>query len=528
MANVTVTVRIAFASDPFTDAPTWTDVSHYAYEIHIQRGRQHELGRIEAGTAIVMLRNATGVFWPGNTGGAYYGYILPGKRLNIRATYGGTTYDLFTGFIESWQPQWVGKAENGAVMCVTCSDLLKNLATCELNDATGFPSELSGQRVIRVLESLGWVFSALTVPASHSDADAVWNDEANAYDDDDATYAYVACTDDGHYLELTMSAAMDANAVRILAYERDGTGTHEPYNVSMDYYDGSTWTNFWASASDGELAEDRWNLVSFGAKVNITKIRIAMDAGSTNQWLRLLGIEAGLSGIEPGQTTLPASGALANVNALDHLRDVQDAERGIVFIAGDGDVQFHSRHHRLLSEYASAATFGDDAGESFYVDIAPSYDDTYIYNDVRMTRAGGTEQTASDATSQTAYGKRTHSQSDLLLTSDAEALSMAEYLLSQYKDPALRAASITLMPDKAPADLFPKVLGYDIGERVTVRLDHAYIDEDYHIEGIRHDHTRDSEIWQAQWQLGNADSIQYWAIGRTGLSEIGETTRVAY
>jgi hypothetical protein len=391
--NVTVTVRIAFATDPLADVPTWTDVSAYAYELNIKRGRQHELGRIEAGTATVMLKNNTGVFWPGNAAGPYYGYILPGKRINIRATYGVTTYDLFTGFIESWVPQWSGKHENGAVMRVQCSDALKLLATYELNNA-GYASETTDVRIGNVLDDIGF-------PAADRDLDT-------------------------------------------------------------------------------------------------------------------------------GQTTLPASGALVAENAMNHLRDVQDAEQSIIFIAGDGHVQFHSRHHRLLNEYASAAAFGDDAGESMYVDLSPSLDDTYIYNDVRMTRSGGTEQAVSDATSQTAYGPRTHAQTGLLLTADTEALAMAQWLLSQYKDPAMRVSGITVWPDKAAADLFPKALGYDIGERITVRLDHAYVNEDYHIEGVRHDYSRGG-VWKTQWQLGNADSVTtYWLIGRAGYSEMGDTTRLAY
>jgi hypothetical protein len=393
MANVTVTVRIAFATAPFAAVPTWVDVSRYAYEISTKRGRQHELGRIEAGTATVMLHNDSGIFWPGKTTGTYYGNILPGKRINIRAAYGGVTYDIFTGFIESWQPTWRGKCSNGASMQLQCSDLLTLLARYELNNA-GYDAQLSNLRIGEVLDDIGF-------PAADRDLDT-------------------------------------------------------------------------------------------------------------------------------GQTTIPASGALAAVNAMEHLRSVQDAERGIMFVAGDGHVQFHSRHHRLLNEYASAATFGDDAGESFYVTLAPSLDDTYVYNDVRMTRSGGTEQAVSDATSQAAYGPRTYSETGLLLGTDNEALSMAQYLLSQYKDAAMRVSGITLYPDRAPADLFPKALGYDIGERITVRLNHAYVDEDYHIEGVRHDYTRAKELWQTSWQLGNADAAQYWLIGQAGFSEIGVTTRLAY
>jgi hypothetical protein len=105
---------------------------------------------------------------------------------------------------------------------------------------------------------------------------------------------------------------------------------------------------------------------------------------------------------------------------------------------------------------------------------------------------------------------------------------MAQYLLSQYKDPYMRVKSITLLPDRAPANLYPKALGYDIGERVTVRLNHAYIDQDYHIEGVRHSYDSSAQIWRTTWQLGPADSEQYWLIGTAGFSEIGSTTRLAY
>jgi len=391
----TITVRIAFSSDPFDASPTWTDVTNDAYEFEIRRGRQYELDRIECGLATVFLENLSGDYWPNNTGGAYYPNVLPGKRINIRATYGGTTYDLYTGFIEAWQPDWLGLAGYGPIIRLDCADLLKNLSRLELNDGTGYSQEASGTRVGNVLDDLGW-------PAGARDLDA-------------------------------------------------------------------------------------------------------------------------------GQSTMIATGALVNENALAHLLTVQQSELGIVFIAGDGDVQFQDRHARLKSPYTtSQATFGDDTGESPYRAIEPSYDDDFIYNDVRMTRSGGTEQTASDATSQTTFGKRSLVRTGLLMADDNEALSQAQFQLSRYKDAALRSRELVLYPDHAPADLFSKVLGYDISTRITVRLNQANIDTDYHIEGIAHHYSARTGLWETRWQLSDADSQVYWALGVAGFSELGETTRLAY
>lgn len=397
MALPTITVRIAFASDPFTDTPSWTDVSSDGLELHLSRGRFHELDRMECGTALVVLKNFNNQYYSNNVAGPYYPNVLPAKRINIRATYGGSTYDLYTGFIESWEPMWLGP--QGTLPCVllNCADLLKNLARLDINDGAGYSSEGSGARIDNVLDDLGW-------------------------------------PDDGNH--------------------RD---------------------------------------------------------------------------IDTGQTTLQATGALADFNALSHLHLLQKTELGYIFVDGAGKVVYHDRHARLKSPFTvSQATFGDDAAENRYKIIDPSFGDDFIYNDIRITRLGGTQQSASDATSQGDYGKRTLSRTGLLMTLDTEALSMAHYLNSRYKDPALRASRLILSPENDPANLWPKALGYDIGTRITVRLNQATIDEDYHIEQVRHDYVARTGRWGTTWQLSNANNQQYWAIDVVGFSEIDETTRLCY
>jgi hypothetical protein len=69
--------------------------------------------------------------------------------------YNSVTYDLFTGYIESWTPDFILKPILGPIMILECSDAQKNLSRYKLNNA-GYAAELSGARVGHVLDSLGW------------------------------------------------------------------------------------------------------------------------------------------------------------------------------------------------------------------------------------------------------------------------------------------------------------------------------------------------------------------------------------
>tara|TARA_Y100000310_G_scaffold327860_1_gene394860 strand:+ start:119 stop:1294 length:1176 start_codon:yes stop_codon:yes gene_type:complete len=388
--------RIAFDTDPFATTPTWTDIDSDLLFFSMKKGRKHQLDRMEAATAVLILNNADSNYWPNNTGGDYSPNVLPAKRVNIRASFNFITYDVFTGFIESWVPSWRGGTGStaGPIMTVKCAGVTKNLSRLWLNNA-GESQELSGTRVGNVLDELSW-------PAADRDLDA-------------------------------------------------------------------------------------------------------------------------------GQSTLIATGSQVNVNSLAHLQTVQTTEQGIIFQAGDGDVQFQDRHARFKSPFTvSQATFGDDGGENKYFDIELSLDDETIFNDVRITRSGGTEQVASDATSQGDFGKRSLVRTALLMTSDNEALDQANYILTNNKDPILRAKSIDIKPRRDPDNLWPFIFTFDISTRITVRLNQASIDKDYHIEGITHTYDAGVRDWTTRWQLSDADTVSYWLLGTAGFGEIGQTTILGY
>ena len=109
MTLPTLKVEIGFASDPLTvdiDATTWTDVTDYVHRVQINRGRQRDTLKIEAGTCTVTFHDPDGRFRPGNTAGAYSPNVVPMKRLRVVATYDATDYTIYSGFIDRWPQAW--------------------------------------------------------------------------------------------------------------------------------------------------------------------------------------------------------------------------------------------------------------------------------------------------------------------------------------------------------------------------------------------------------------------------------------
>lgn len=126
MAYPTAIVEIAFDDGPYVASPTWTDVTSYVRSMSINRGRSDDWGTF-TGNAQVVLNNRTRLFDPYYTSGTYYGKLLPRRQIRIRATAGATTYDVFRGYIDGWNPQWTD-AGTDSTTTIQCFDAMQLLA----------------------------------------------------------------------------------------------------------------------------------------------------------------------------------------------------------------------------------------------------------------------------------------------------------------------------------------------------------------------------------------------------------------
>jgi hypothetical protein len=82
----------------------WVDVTQYVRAGSTRIGRRDELDTFQPGQITLVVDNRDRRFDPLNTSGPYYGYLLPGPAVQVRAraTWSATTYDIFSGYIDGW------------------------------------------------------------------------------------------------------------------------------------------------------------------------------------------------------------------------------------------------------------------------------------------------------------------------------------------------------------------------------------------------------------------------------------------
>jgi len=188
-SNVTLTLEIAFDSDPLATSPSYTDISSYLRTFNINRGRANELGEFVAGNMQFSVSNADNRFNPSNTSSPYYdssagkSKIQPLKRVRISAVYDSSTYRLFTGFLDTVPVKYIAHGADSIVTftAVDAFRLFQNqtiqsvgwrLGTAgfsELGQSTriGYVDvqELTSTRVGRLLDSIGFPSADRTINA---------------------------------------------------------------------------------------------------------------------------------------------------------------------------------------------------------------------------------------------------------------------------------------------------------------------------------------------------------------------------
>ena len=362
----TLILEAAFGDNLFETSPTWVDISSELKSLATKRGRQHELGRVNAGEATFVMNNASGNWYRGNQSGAYYPDVKPLTLIRLGHTYDQTTRYLWWGYIEGVQPGWAVKGEAGYSPEATLDavDMFKAFSRFNIQPANPAltTNAASGQKVCTV-DSVDFLYVGQSIK--------IYDDGAS---------------------ETNEIASIDATALTVTMTT----------NLAATY---------------------RWKK---GGKLK--KFPQCLTGTRINDVLRELQWPAAMSAVDAGQVTVteftPATGG---TGCLEHMQKIAELEGGVIFMrAADGyfvSQDLIARAKQPLS--VSQATFKDDGTSSMYVHPELVDDETHVYNVASISGSAISPVTLRDNTALAAQGPRIWSLKNADYALDSDALNRA-------------------------------------------------------------------------------------------------------
>jgi hypothetical protein len=142
------------------------DVSNVVDSVSIKRGRNPQADEFQTGTLTLRIVDQNGDFNPQNPSSPYFGLLNPMRKVSISATYAGSTYAMFSGFITSYTTTTPKNANDVVYTTIQAVDAQRLAQNAQISTVTGaIAGDLSGTRINEILDQISW-------PASMRDVDA--------------------------------------------------------------------------------------------------------------------------------------------------------------------------------------------------------------------------------------------------------------------------------------------------------------------------------------------------------------------
>jgi len=283
--------------------------------------------------------------------------------------------------------------------------------------------------------------------------------------------------------------------IRIWADYDDGGGTSRYYIFSgyITSYDNSFRLGIDEISSVTLQCIDGFRLLQ---NINITTVAGASAGQNTGEridnFLDIASWPVSQRIVDLGNTVVQADPG-TNRTILQACQNIEQTELGAFFIDSEGNAVFSSRDTVAQEADQYPIVFSDDGTAISYQSIDFAYDDTQLFNDITVTRLGGTGQNVQSTSSIETYFIHSGSRSDLLMQTDAEALDQANMLLHARENALLRIDSIGLNlmdssePERIEAGLDAELFTL-INVTKTAQASSAFTLELF-VQGIQHDIT---------------------------------------
>jgi len=205
------------------------DVSDQINYIQTSRGRNALVDQFQTGQLTLRIVDQNGDFNPTNPSGPYYELLTPMKKVQISATYGATTYSLFSGFITSYVNTQPKDATEVAYTTIQAVDAFRLAQNAQVSTITGASAgNLSGTRINQILDQIDW-------PATMRDVDAglttLQNDPGSPRTSlgamqtvADSEYGALYVNTDGEFVFQDRAVTAGSIGGTVTTFNDDGTG----------------------------------------------------------------------------------------------------------------------------------------------------------------------------------------------------------------------------------------------------------------------------------------------------------------
>ena len=185
--------------------------------------------------------------------------------------------------------------------------------------------------------------------------------------------------------------------------------------------------------------------------------------------------------------TLGAYNIASGTNVNAYLNRIQQAEQGRIFCSRTNVLTAQARIGQTL--VAPSVNFSD-SGNTPYDKIVVEFDQQTVINNANVTiESGGVLQNANDASSISEYFTQTEAIIDSLLSTNAQAATLATYLLNPLPEPRFTSVSTTFasLTDAQKTALAPIEIGDTVSATKSFQSGSPLaVQQNLSVEGIDH------------------------------------------
>jgi len=473
------------------------------------RDRASQLtGRSKAGSLRATLDNRSGDYSPFNTSSPIYGNILPGRPVRLLGT--STTQSdqaIWQGYLTKVTPQVHLGGDATAILQATGGLGKINLDQIEVGMVT---SQRTDQIVDDILDAAGWGSGSgyRTLDTGKTTISRWWKSLSYAVpalqEVESTEGGFLREGKDGKIIFDNRHHRLAGVGLTSQATYSDASGAARVYSaLTQDSPLPSIFNIFSADVQGYTVASlaTLWTLSESGSSSP------AISPGEARTWIARYPTSASANsarGVDAWTTTASTTDALLNSSA-----------------DGSGT--------NITSDLGIAVS---KSSETMSITLTNNNASTVGY--VTKLQARGTAVTAddpvaieaTDATSQTAFGKRTWPSKTPYIPTTDEAIDWANFNLSIYKDPTAMLR-MTYFANR-DTNALNEMLDRDLSERVTVVAENTAdlaIDRDFFIEAVSHQIDA-NRLHRVTYLLSDAEQFSDWWVW--GTSKWGSSTRWAY